>query len=94
MSNSRVSHFGLGDMPRSTTERALASLWTEILDFPDVNVSDTFCGLGGDSIAATVCICRIREIFHVDIPFRVLFGSVTLGELSKTIDARYEITEE
>ena len=60
----------------------LMAIWTELLKVPQVAGSDNFVELGGDSIAATMCINRIRAELGVDIPVTtLLFEDATFESL-------------
>lgn len=47
--------------PRDFFECLIAELWQELLEISDVSISDTFIGIGGDSILALQFINRLRE---------------------------------
>ncbi|MET3717902.1 amino acid adenylation domain-containing protein [Pseudomonas sp. PvP001] len=47
--------------PRSEVERALASIWAEVLGVEQVGVADNFFELGGDSILSLQVISRARQ---------------------------------
>ncbi|WP_199442871.1 non-ribosomal peptide synthetase [Umezawaea beigongshangensis] len=50
-----------GTAPRSDAERALARIWSELLDVPEVGVEDNFFDLGGDSILGLRVVARARD---------------------------------
>src|SRR6266536_2132462 len=39
-------------LPRSALEQALAWIWQELLEIPQIGIRDHFFGLGGDSLLA------------------------------------------
>ncbi|MBR8839611.1 MAG: amino acid adenylation domain-containing protein, partial [Stigonema ocellatum SAG 48.90 = DSM 106950] len=59
--------------PRTSTEKELASIWTEVLRIPQIGIHDNFFELGGHSLLATQVISRLREAFALDFPLRYLF---------------------
>jgi acyl carrier protein len=66
--------------------RCVIELWSEILDVPNIQLSDNFVELGGDSVSATLFVFRVHEIFRVEIPFSVLFDeSANPVNLANTI---------
>jgi amino acid adenylation domain-containing protein len=72
--------------PRSTTERALVEIWTEVLSVERVGVEDNFFELGGHSLLATQVISRLRHQFQVELPLRELFEEPTVANLARVID--------
>jgi len=64
--------------PCSPVEGELARIWSEVLRLERVGVNDNFFDLGGHSLLATRVICQVREVFHVEIPLRVLFQNPTV----------------
>ncbi len=72
--------------PRTETERALAEIWSGVLDIREVGVNDNFFELGGHSLIATQIVSRIRDDFAVDLPLPRLLRSPTVAELAAAID--------
>lgn len=72
--------------PVTTLEKQLANIWAEVLGFEHVGLHDNFFDLGGDSLVATVIICRIRDILHLDISLRRLFETPTVAALADYIE--------
>ena len=73
--------------PRTPTEELLAGIWAEVLQVARVGVHDNFFDLGGHSLLATQAMARLRDVFRIDLPMRVLFESATVSELAQTVDA-------
>jgi amino acid adenylation domain-containing protein len=73
------------EAPRNSVERALASIWAEVLELDRVGVHDNFFDLGGHSLAATRIISRVTQIFPLELPIRALFDSPTVGAMSEVI---------
>ena len=72
--------------PRTSTEEALANIWTRILSIERIGVHDDFFELGGHSLLATQVISRIRGEFSLDLPLRRLFELPTIAQLAQVID--------
>lgn len=73
---------GVSLKPRTELERALADIWSEILQRGEVSVRDNFFDLGGHSLLATRVASRIRDVLHIDLPLRTLFEMPTVEELA------------
>jgi hypothetical protein len=54
------------DAPRTDVEKALASIWAEVLRLPAVGIYDNFFELGGDSFLAVDLMMRVIEKFNAD----------------------------
>ena len=75
------------DRPRGAVEQAIATLWMEALDLPDLPVAgDNFFALGGDSTAMVMVEMRIQEKFSVELPLGTLLNVASLGELACLIE--------
>ncbi len=71
--------------PRNTTEQAVADVWAEVLKCDRISIHDNFLDLGGHSLLATQVISRLRGLFQVELPLRLMFESPTIAELGEAI---------
>jgi amino acid adenylation domain-containing protein len=76
--------------PRSSSERKIAGVWSEVLGIEAIGINDNFFDLGGQSLLATQVVSRLRDALGVDIPLRNLFESPTVAELAGKIEAMRE----
>jgi acyl carrier protein len=72
--------------PQTDTEKALAAIWTELLNVRNIGINDDFFDLGGQSLAAIKAVSRIRDVFGVDLSLRNLFERTTVAGLAEVID--------
>jgi acyl-coenzyme A synthetase/AMP-(fatty) acid ligase/acyl carrier protein len=80
--------------PRTSTERELATIWTEVLQLTKVGVYDNFFELGGHSLLATQLISRLKETFEIEFPFRYLFENPTISQLAeKVVNQQIELVK-
>ncbi|MEU6911845.1 type I polyketide synthase [Streptomyces olindensis] len=75
------------DTGRPEVLPTLLGLYAEILGFAEVNASDDFFDLGGDSLVAARLVERIREVFPVDIDVLSVFEAPEPAALASTIEA-------
>ena len=73
--------------PRTPAEQAVADIWADALGLERVGRDDDFFELGGHSLLAIIIISRLREVFHSDIPLRIIFaGRPTVEGLARAIE--------
>jgi amino acid adenylation domain-containing protein len=73
--------------PVSAVHERLTGMWRDILRVPKVDDDDDFFALGGNSLAATRLIFRIRDAFAVDLPLTSLYDDPTLVATVRVIEA-------
>lgn len=71
--------------PRNGVERALASVWTEVLKLPRVGIDDNYFGLGGDSILAITVLATLRE-HKLCFPLAKIFTHPTIRLLASATE--------
>jgi len=72
--------------PRTSIERSLAGIWSDLLGLPQIGIHDNFFDLGGHSLLTTQLISRVREIFQVELPLRQVFQQPTIAALASSIE--------
>jgi len=72
--------------PRTPVEESLAAIWAEVLKLERVGAEDDFFDAGGQSLLATQVVSRMRQVFQVEIPVRVVFQRTTLAALAEAVE--------
>ncbi|MBS0366469.1 MAG: amino acid adenylation domain-containing protein [Proteobacteria bacterium] len=72
--------------PRTTMERSLAQIWSELLEIDRVGAHDNFFDLGGDSLLAVRVFARIRDAFGKNLPLATLFSAPTIAQLAPALE--------
>ncbi len=78
--------------PRSSTELALAELWSELLalggpEAVPISLDDNFFDMGGHSLLASQMATRVRAQFGVELTVATLFEAPLLGAYAAALDA-------
>jgi acyl-CoA synthetase (AMP-forming)/AMP-acid ligase II/acyl carrier protein len=74
--------------PRSTTERAVAKVWAEVLEMETVGVDDNFFDIGGHSLLLTRVRERLRQAMETEVSVIDLFQFPTVRALAAYLDKR------
>jgi amino acid adenylation domain-containing protein len=72
--------------PRNETEIKLVEIWQQVLTRENISINDNFFDLGGHSLLATQIVSRIRTIFQVEFPLRILFQYPTIIQISDYLE--------
>lgn len=80
--------------PTTPTQRALASIWAEVLRLEEVGIHDNFFELGGDSLRLSQLTARLADSLSVEVPMRVFFSRPTIALQAELLDEHLEDAEE
>ncbi|MGI9622271.1 MAG: AMP-binding enzyme, partial [Acidimicrobiales bacterium] len=72
--------------PSTAAQHLLAELWSEVLDRNGFGVRDHFLDVGGDSLAATQLLTRLRDEVEVEISMLDFFDSPTIAQQSELLE--------
>lgn len=71
--------------PRTTVEKTLVKLWTDLLDIDLIGIHDNFFALGGDSLQAVRFVALASKALDRDISLPVIFENPTIASLIEAI---------
>ncbi|MDP4090808.1 MAG: thioesterase domain-containing protein, partial [Bacillota bacterium] len=74
--------------PKTSTERKMHGIWSELLRLEDISITESFFDAGGDSLMAIRLFLRIKEVFKLDLPASTIYEINTIEQLSGLIDER------
>ena len=74
--------------PQTSTQRALAEIWSEVLELDEVGINESFFEIGGHSLLAVRIQGRITETLGVSVPLHTLFATPTIAELARVVQAQ------
>jgi len=75
--------------PRTTLERFICAVWSELIHIDGIGIRDRFFDLGGNSILAAVFIRRIEQELGENIYIVSIFDSPTVAEYAQFLDRDY-----
>ena len=71
---------------KQTTEQSLIEIWQKVLQITELDTSENFFNLGGNSLVAVTLIGEIRSRLNVELPLISLFRSPTILGLVQEIE--------
>ncbi|MBW4490250.1 MAG: SDR family NAD(P)-dependent oxidoreductase [Trichocoleus desertorum ATA4-8-CV12] len=75
--------------PRHAVEQQIADIWQDLLGVELIGIHDNFFELGGHSLLAVQAVSRLRDLFQVELPLRVLLSEAsTIAELAQWIESQ------
>jgi len=72
--------------PNTELEKALSSIWAEVLRMEQINIQANFFKLGGNSLIATKLISRVRKKYNLVLPLKYIYLYPTIQELANQIE--------
>ncbi len=70
------------EAPRSSTEKAVAKIWQELLGIEKVGIHDHFFAIGGHSLLAGRLVSRLRRDLGFEVPLADIYTAPTIAELT------------
>jgi acyl transferase domain-containing protein/thioesterase domain-containing protein/acyl carrier protein len=74
--------------PQTETEKAIASVWEQVLGIKGIGIHDNFFDLGGDSLIIVQILQKLRQTVKADLTINDLLNANTIAELAQIIDPK------
>lgn len=68
------------------TERSVAAIWESVLKTAGLDRASDFFALGGHSLSAMQVVSRVRDLYGVNVPLRVLFEAPKLADFARAVE--------
>jgi nonribosomal peptide synthetase DhbF len=72
--------------PETTTERAVATMWADLLEHETVGRTDHYLELGGHSLTAARIAARVRAELRVDVQVVDIYDNPVLADFARRVD--------
>jgi len=70
----------------SSSQAAVAQVWSEVLRVDEIDATKNFFDLGGDSLKAIEVISRLQALLNVELPLIAFFEEPTVAHLAAVAD--------
>src|SRR6266567_1598859 len=70
----------------SATRAAVAQVWSDVLQAGEIEATQNFFDLGGDSLKAIEVISRLQALLNVELPLIAFFEDPTIAHLATVAD--------
>ena len=82
---------GQFEAPHGPVEKAIAAIWSDLLDVEQVGRQADFFELGGHGTLAVQLVHRVRQVLEIDIAMRDLFQAPVLQSFAAAVSARIRL---
>jgi amino acid adenylation domain-containing protein len=72
--------------PRTSIEKVVAGIWSQILGIARIGINDDFFELGGDSLKVLLVIARLRQSLQIQLSLARFYEARTVALLSQIIE--------
>ncbi len=83
--NFSVAEKGISQLPASTTEIALRTIWAKVLGREKIGLVDDFFELGGHSLKAASIIAKINRELKISVDVSMLYANPTISALANVL---------
>jgi amino acid adenylation domain-containing protein len=72
--------------PRDEMERALAAIWSDVLEIDEIGVLDNFFDLGGDSLSAVRLLTAVGDEMRVELGLTDLVRGPSVAQVARKVE--------
>ena len=73
------------NLPETDAQKAVASVWSDLLGIEQIGIDEDFISLGGDSLLAAACAVQLCDLLQISLPAGVLFSAPTIRSLAHVV---------
>ncbi len=73
--------------PSTETEKLIKQIWSEVLEQPEISMSDNFFDLGGNSLKVAELSVKLLHKFSISIPAKILIDLPFIPVIAEYIDS-------
>lgn len=73
--------------PKTTTEKELAQIWSEVLGAKNIGRDDSFFDIGGNSLSVITMLSQVRKKYGAEVSLEELYLDASLKNAASLIDA-------
>jgi pristinamycin I synthase-3/4 len=77
--------------PNTPSEQMLVDLFADVLGIAHAGVDDNFFAIGGHSLLATRLVSRIRDVFGLELPLKMIFERPTAAAIAEILEEAEEL---
>jgi myxalamid-type polyketide synthase MxaB len=77
--------------PRTETEKALAAIWSDLLEVECIGIHDNFFDLGGHSLLAAKLTARVEKAFGRTLSLAAVFQAPTIQHLAALVSEQSKL---
>ncbi len=82
----RAANAPLLRKPKTSIEKQIAKIWSEVLHIPEIGIDDNFFEMGGNSLLTQKVAVLISEQLKAKVPVTKIYQYPTIAALAETLD--------
>ena len=79
---------GHGRRPHSEIEKRVHTVWCELFQTGEIDTGAHFFSIGGHSLLAAQLLARLHQLFHLELPMRMVYEHPSIAAMARLIETR------